>query len=150
MLTASEFAYNYEIKDRAAISGELKYKDINALYKNKRYTYLTLSFNSTGTRLKNNDDVLKETQEKFIIPIPRSIMEGKQNFIFAKVEMLNPGNKELYESGIDFMKKHLGVTILPPQQQPWYKKYWAYLLGALGVCVGTYCYVKYTQTGSGK
>lgn len=61
---------------------------------------------------------------------------------------LNEFDKLMYDWGIDVITKNFGVTIAP--QQPRYKKYWGYLLGALGICVGTYCYVKYAQKGASK
>jgi len=77
-----------------------------------------------------------ELAEEESLRSKKNINEVLADFEENRRELAN--DKALYNWGIKVMTNDFGVQIMP--KQPWYKRYWYYILGKFGVCAtGAYC-----------
>jgi len=158
IMNAGTFTGRYTIANRLLREGELYYNDINALYQGKNYTRLSLSFEPTSqpsiltvtlqsnpsTGNSNNLEQKELNADVFSSYFLNDTTIRKTGsflnvFLNKKIDNLGSEEKAWYDFGINIMTQKFGVQIMP--QQPWYKRYWHYILGTFGLCAaGAYCY----------
>jgi hypothetical protein len=163
-----QFSYTYRIEehfsnpDSSMKSGLLHYTNININYNNKNYKNVLLKIHSiTSEDSKNafsvlvyfsdtntfttSDIISKEFKELNFEKIFKDHLVGRfnlQQFVIKRSlkpwKKLTDMDRKVYNEGMFIINE-----ILP--KKPWYKRYFGYMLAALGICVGTYCYMKYKQ-----
>lgn len=152
---ASEFGYSYTIEEKILKTANLTYKNINFSKNNgpiQPAANITLFWRTQdsevtllGTNLVHLSVFIDKTDNPPLTHSDKSIIEYSEQVKPRKLELLSNTNKAVYDWGVKIAHKKFGIQIVPRIEQPWYKRYLGYILGTLGICIGTYCYVKYAQ-----
>jgi|GEM_PF-3814224 len=154
-INAADFTYHIQVQNGKLEEIKFEYKNVTFSLKQKQYLNPTLSLDSLlYATLKSNNTIL--AQQQFGIDIfeykntlwPFFHSRGVYMESYENKRSITSGNfkefdKIMYNWGLHILKDKFNVTITP--QQPWYKRYWAYILGTLGICAAGYCYLKYAQ-----